>query len=128
MLAGLTLFFSTAHAAPVTQIAPGDAQAFHNDIAALFNFDSGTLSGEELDAKLKAIKAFGARLSKDKSRYLPLLRAELARGAYLPVFATQGPTWLIGLSDEPADLQLAADYLARWTIDQVNLEGYVTVL
>jgi len=122
VILGLTLSLSAAGA------APDDAQAFHAEIVKLYDFDSANTAGTELDVRLKAIEAFAARIKADKARYLPLLRTELASAPYVPVFATQGPAWLAGLSQDPADLQRAADSLARWRIEQVSPAGYVTVL
>ena len=84
-----------------------------NSLHATYSFKPHELSEKQQAAQSKGLDAFWDAATKDPTRYLPAVRAELAADRQLPFFYFDGGRLLLQLSNQPADRALVLAALAR---------------
>jgi hypothetical protein len=124
--AGAVQEATAAAPAPAT---PPEAAAFHADIGRIYPNDRAEIERRGGVVRVAAeIDGIWKRVEADPAAYLPLLRAELARGDNPAFFYMDGAHLLRRISRERADGELALATLARIPWPVLNRADYLADL
>ncbi|MEE8443783.1 MAG: hypothetical protein V3S44_00435, partial [Alphaproteobacteria bacterium] len=109
---------------PLTSFAAGGAE-FGQHVRSLYGFSPHTLDSAQIDAKSAELDEFWSMVEKDPKRYLPLLRAELARDGNPSFFHYDGSKLLLYLSKSAGDKKLALTAIPRGDLRDIQHTDYM---
>lgn len=94
----------SAFCAVISDIHADDRESFHSLVSELYDFNPAELDEKTLVSRNNAIEEFWGQVESDKTRLLPLLRAELKEYTSNPVFTFDGASLLAKCSSDKDDL------------------------
>jgi hypothetical protein len=103
-------------------------QLLHADIQRIYNFEPHKLSSAEREAKSKLVDEFWAKVSREKSKYLPALRMELNDTTNSPFFLYDGSHLLLSLTKTKNDYALALSAMSQVSLADIDLGDYVQTM
>ncbi len=103
-------------------------QSLSVEVNSIYNFKPAKLSDANQTIKSGQLDKFWAKVKSDTTIYLPQLRVELMAPAHNPYFYFDGSELLLSLSKTHHDEQLAADAIAKCSLDDISQREYVRVL
>lgn len=121
---------------PVAPVAPAQArpgpqtpEAFHAEVVRLYSMTTEQLQTPDgLTGQSSLLDGFWNMVKSDREKYLPMLRAELARTGNPELFYFDGAELLRDASDSRADREFALGVITSHGIGHVDPAGYLMAL
>lgn len=123
-LFALALLIQLLFICEATKAMPSQ-DAFHTEIATLYNFQPHAATSEQITKKSGELDVFWKKIETNRSKYLAPLRAELRNTANPKFFFYDGSKLLLSLSQAKEDKQLALQAIARCDPRDIDSSDYL---
>jgi hypothetical protein len=117
-----------AEAEPNEVIAPGQCDAFQQEIARTYNFNPAGMSHSQVEAQSKKLDDFWGRVRESRTTLLPCLRKALKEERSDSFFNIDGSMLLVDVDPSRASKALQVRKFVNANLDGTDLEYFVKYL